>query len=107
MPPPRQYADAAAKQAAYRTRQAQARRAEQQAKGLPPAPPLPTLPSRVRWHALLAQAQRALETARDEMHAYYEDRSDAWQEGERAAALAEHLDQLEAVIDDLDALPPL
>ena len=74
MPPPRQYADAAAKQAAYRTRQAQARRAEQLAKGVPPAAPLPTMPSRARWQALLAQAQRALETARDEMQAYYEDR---------------------------------
>lgn len=106
MPQQRQYPDAAAKQAAYRTRQAQARREEQQAKGLPPAPPLPTMPSRARWHALLAQAQRALETARDEMQAYHHDRSEAWQEGERATALAEHIDQLEAVIDDLEALPP-
>lgn len=41
------------------------------------------------------------------MHVYYDARSDAWQEGERAATLAEHLDQLETVIDDLAALPPL
>jgi len=80
MPQHRQHADAAAKQRAYRARQAQARSDERQAKGLPPAPPLPTLPSRARWHALLLQAQLSLETARDEMQTYSDDRSDAWQQ---------------------------
>src|SRR5579859_6251530 len=74
MPQQRRYEDNAAKQRAYRARQAQARREEQQAKGLPPAPPLPTLPGTARWQALLTQARLALETARDEMQAYYEDR---------------------------------
>lgn len=37
MPQPRRHQDNAAKQRAYRARQGQARRAEQQAKGLPPA----------------------------------------------------------------------
>src|SRR5215831_18492617 len=95
MPQQRRYEDNAAKQRAYRVRQAQARHAEQQAKGLPAAPPLPTLPSRARWQALLTQARLALETARDEMQAYYEDRSETWQQGERAATLAEQIDQLE------------
>ena len=105
----RQYPDAAAKQRAYRARQAQARRDEQQAKGLPPAPSLPTLPSRARWHALLARAQGSLTRARDEMQAYYDDRSEAWQQGERAATLAEQIDHLEVVLNDLnelEALPP-
>jgi hypothetical protein len=106
MPQHRQHADAAAKQRAYRARQAQARRDERQAKGLPPAPPIPTLPSRARWHALLDQARCALEGARDEMQTYYDDRSEAWQQGERAATLQDQLDHLGAVIDDLDALPP-
>lgn len=106
MPQQRQYPDNAAKQRAYRVRQAQARRTEQQAKGLPPAPPLPTLPSRARWQALLVHARLALETARDEMQAYYDERSEAWQQGERAATLAEQIDQLEVVLNDLEALPP-
>ena len=106
MPQQRRYQDNAAKQRAYRARQAQARRAEQQAKGLPPASPLPTLPSRARWQALLTQARLALETTRDEMQAYYEDRSEAWQQGERAAMLAEQIEQLEVVLEDLEALPP-
>ncbi len=87
-------------------RQAQARHAEQQAKGLPPAPTLPTLPSRARWQALLTQARLALETVREEMLTYYEDRSEAWQQGERAATLAEQIDQLGGVLQELEALPP-
>jgi hypothetical protein len=106
MPQQRHYQDNAAKQRAYRARQAQARREEQQAKGLPPAPPLPTLPSRARWQALLTQARLTLETARDEMQAYYDDRSETWQAGERAAVLAEQIDQLEMVLAALDAVPP-
>jgi len=106
MPQQRRYQDNAAKQRAYRARQAQARHEERQAKGLPAAPPLPTLPGRARWQALLTQAQLALETVRDEMQTYYEDRSEAWQQGERAATLAEQIDQLEVVLNDLEALPP-
>ncbi len=79
---------------------------EQQAKGLPPAPPLPTLPSSARWQALLTQARLVLGTVRDEMQAYYDDRSEAWQQGERAATLAEQIDQLEVVLTELEALPP-
>jgi len=105
MPFPRQYPDHAARQRAYRARQADARLAEQAAKGLPAAPSLPTLPSRARWQALLAHAQAALETARDEMQTYYDARSDAWQQGDRATTLQEQLDTLTKVIDDLDTLP--
>ena len=107
----RQHPDNAAKQRAYRARQADARRAELQARGLPPTAPIPTLPSRAGYpragvHALLAQARLSLETARDEMQAYHDDRSEAWQQGERAAALQDHLDALAQLLDDLDALPP-
>ncbi|MHB8426058.1 MAG: hypothetical protein ACYDB9_13090 [Gammaproteobacteria bacterium] len=37
---------------------------------------------------------------------HYEDRSEAWQEGERAATLAEQIDQLEVTLNELEALPP-
>jgi len=102
MPQPRTHADNAAKQRAYRARRAQARHAEQQAKGLPPTPSLPTLPSHARW-----QARLFLETARDEMQAYDDDRSETWQQGERAVTLQDHLETVGQVLDDLDALPPL
>lgn len=107
MPQPRQHADHAARQRAYRARQAQARHAALQAKGLPPAPPIATLPSRARWQALLAQARLALETVRVEEQAYYEGRSERWQEGDRAVRLTDHLEALDELLGALDDLPPL
>ena len=56
--------------------------------------------------ALLAQARLYLETARDEMQTYFDERSPTWQEGERATILQDHLEQLDALITDLDALSP-
>ncbi len=105
MPQSRRYADNAAKQRAYRARQAQAREEERHAKGLPPRAPLPTMPSRARWEGLVAQARQVLALACDEMQTYYDDRSEAWHESERAAAFLEDLDHLQAVLDDLDGLP--
>lgn len=107
MPQQRQYPDHAARQRAYRARQVDARAEEQQTKGLPPAPPLPTRPSRARWQALLAQARRVLETIRDEVQVYYDDRSERWKDGDRAALLTDHLEALEQVLAALDDLPPL
>jgi hypothetical protein len=100
MPQSRRHADNAAKQRAYRARQEELR-----AKGLPPSAPLPTMPSRARWDGLVARARQALEQAGDEMQTYYDDRSAARQERERAAAFLEYLDQLQAVLGDLEGLP--
>jgi hypothetical protein len=105
MPQDRRYPDHAARQRAYRERQTQARHDELWAKGLPPLPPLPTVPGRARWQTLLAQAYQALSTAHDEMQCYYDDRSDAWQESDRAEALRDHLDALEQVLEALDDVP--
>jgi hypothetical protein len=106
MPQQRQYPDNAAKQRAYRARQAQAHGAKQEASSLPPAASLPTLPSRARWQVLLTQARLCLETARDEMQGYYDDRSEVWQQGERAATLQDQLDSLGQALEELDALQP-
>jgi hypothetical protein len=106
MPQPRHHADNAAKQRAYRARQAEARRREQAAKGLPSAPPLPRLPSRARWQALLTQARLALETSRDEMQAYFDARSEPWQQSERAAALLEQIESLEQALEALPSDDP-
>ena len=114
MPQPRHHVDAAARQRAYRTRQAQARVDEHAAKGLPSAPALATLPSRARWHALLDHARAALVTTCDELDAYADARSAAWQESERAStlqdyrdAIAQALDAIAQALDALDSVPPL
>lgn len=104
MPQPRRYSDAAAKQRAYRQRQEAARQAERAAKGLPPGPAIPSLPSTARWRALIAQAQLALHTVHDEMQAYADERSDVWQQGERAQMLSESLEAVERALDELPTL---
>lgn len=104
MPTPRQHVDHAARQRAYRQRQLKAREAELGAKGLPPAPPISTMPSSQRWAGLLATARAALHTAEEEMSAYYEDRSEAWQESERGETMKEHIEALESLIEGLDTL---
>ena len=105
MPTPRQYSSQAEKQAAYRQRQAEARRAEQQAKGLPALPSVPTLPGDKRWKAMQEQARALLQTMAEEMQAYYDERSEQWQESDKGDAMQERLDALESIVTDLDALP--
>ena len=104
MPQPRRHLDNAAKQRAYRVRQDLARQEQQQAKGLPPTPPLPTIPARARWQALLTHARVALETVQTEVQAYWDERSEAWQESDRGSAMAEDLEQLAVVLDGLAEL---
>lgn len=107
MPTPRQYATGADRQAAYRARQAEARERERAAKGLPAAPAVATMPGTARWAALLRQAHAALVTVQDEMQSYMDERSDAWQEGERAEAMQARLDTIAeaaAALEDLEVL---
>ena len=100
MPQPRQHPDNAERQRAYRARQAAARRDDPH-----PAQPRPLAgPPGPDPHG--PGGRTALAAARDELQAYHDDRSPAWQAGERAAALLEHLDALAQLLDDLDALPP-
>ena len=102
MPTPRQYSTQAEKQAAYRKRQAEARRAEQEAKGLPALPTVPTLPGAKRWQAMQEQARALLQTMAEEMQTYFEERSEKWQEGEKGEAMQERIDALESILTDLD-----
>ncbi len=91
----------AQRQQRFRERQALARRIEQQSKGLPPLPAIPTLPGWARWNALLKSAGVQVEQVCDEMQAYYDARSDVWQESERAETFAERQEQIEAVRSQL------
>jgi len=104
MPTPQRYSDPAARQRAYRERQAQARLHERKQKGLPATAMLATLPGERRWQTLLEQAQSALLCVHTEMQAYYEDRSETWQEGERGEAMLERLDSVESLLCDLETL---
>ncbi len=102
MPTPKQHASAADKQRAYRERQKQARTEEQQAKGLPALPRILTLPGTARWKTLIEAARLQLETARDEMQDYLDERSQEWQGSDRAESHRARLESIEAAIAALE-----
>jgi hypothetical protein len=102
MPQQRIHSTSADRQRAYRQRQTEARATERQEKGLPPLPTIPTLPGERRWAASIAQARALVEQTRDEMQAYFDDRSEHWQESERGETLQERIEALETVLSDLE-----
>jgi len=105
MPETKKHLSNAARQRAYRCRQNAARRAEQAAKGLPALAAIPTMPSLGRWRALRANAVKLLETLASEMQDYVDDRSEEWQDSDKAQAFQEALDLVEAARDAAQEIP--
>ena len=104
MPQPKKYASTADRQKAYRQRQAEARAAERAAKGLPPAPAISTMPSTQRWQAMIANARTILAALEEEISTYSQERSESWQETDRASNLRAAQEQLSDILDCLDSL---
>jgi hypothetical protein len=102
MPQPKQYANRAAQQAAYRQRRASSERELLSRKGLPPLPAIPTLPGHARWRAMLSQAQTLLCAAAEEMQTYHDERSEAWQQSANAEELLAKLERLQETISQLE-----
>lgn len=94
----------AERQARWRERRKQEIVVLQASKGIPGLPVLSTIPGERRWASLLDQARASLRLMCDEMQAYYGDRSEQWQEGERAAAMQERIDAIEGILADLEML---
>ena len=88
MPQPKLYLNRAAQQAAYRQRQATARRQQLAQRSLPQLPALPTVPGRHRWQALLELAQWATQTIVDERQDYFDERPEEWQDSDRGDDLS-------------------
>jgi hypothetical protein len=103
MPQPRKYADRAQQQAAYRRRCAAALLAHNQVKGLPALPAIPAMPGTARWRAAARMAHDLLTTICDEMNAYADDRTEQWQQSERADEFTERLAAVQEIRDTLDA----
>jgi hypothetical protein len=104
MPTPKKYESLAEKQKAYRERAAAARIQELQQKGLPAGPSIPSMPGTKRWDALKMQSLTALSSVVDEMRAYYEERTQTWQESERGEEFSEHLSEIEELCSSLESL---
>ncbi len=103
MPTPRVYSSTAEKSRAQRERDRERRAAEQEAKGLPPVAPIPTMQSRPRWTAQVAAAVAFLEAARDEQQEYYDERSESWQEGDAGIELAARIEAIENALAELES----
>jgi hypothetical protein len=99
MPQERKYASSAGRQAAYRKRCERARRIEMAAKGLPALPAIPTIPGWPRWSASIEAARVLVERIVDEMQEYFDERSEEWQEGDKAEAYQEKIDSIHTLLD--------
>ena len=106
MPTPRQYASDADRQRAYRERQKQTLAKLLDAKNLPSSQAIPTLPSYPRWKALHEKARADIQTMRDEMEAYRDERSEQWQGSGRAEQFQEMLDSADTLLATLDEFSP-
>jgi hypothetical protein len=99
MPQERKHASSAGRQAAYRKRCERARRIELAAKGLPALPAISTMPGFRRWNASIETARELIERTVDEMQEYFDERSEEWQESERAEEHQEKIDSAQTLLD--------
>jgi hypothetical protein len=104
MPQPKKHASPAARQAAYRQRCEQALQVTLAGKGLPALPVIATMPGWPRWNASFRSAHDLIAETLGEMQDYFEDRSDAWKDGERGEEHQEKTASLEAILDALSDL---
>ena len=105
MPTPRTYPDRvltnAERQRKYRESRKQ-EAAQALVTGAPPAHRLSNVPSRARWEAMRAQAREALQTIISEMEAYWEERSEEWQESDRGIEFEQQANNALEALDALD-----
>jgi hypothetical protein len=94
MPIPRKYESQAEKQKAYR-----ARRANQE-----PAARAAVTPGYAKWRKTIREAFALLTTTYDELDAWMKERSERWQESDRAADLEADRDKLWEILDGLEEL---
>lgn len=104
MPTPRKHACGAQRQRAYRARCRLAREEELRAKNMPGHAAVPTIPGPARWKALLDKAREALTAVRQEMDAYRDQRSEAWQESAKGEEFQERLARIEQACDSVETI---
>lgn len=102
MPQLKKHDSPAARQAAYHKRSEQARREQLSAKGLPATPAIPTMPGYPRWRCAIEQARLLVDMVHTEMEDYADQRSEQWQETERAETLQQQMEDVSEARDKLD-----
>lgn len=104
MPQPRLYQTRAEQQAAYRARTRRTQEQMLRQKGLPALPAIPSMPGSARWRAAIAMASSLLGQTAAEMQDDHDDRSDLWQESEKADVLIKQIEDLEDIAAQLDVV---
>ncbi len=104
MPTPKQHENSAARQRAYTARKAAAIAEQLAAKGLPGAPVIASMPGTARWNALIDRGRADIEASRHAMQEYFDDRSENWQESERAEELQTKIEKLDEVLSMIDEI---
>ena len=107
MPQPRKKYANRARRSSPPTRKRQAgeqRRLHLASKGLPLLPAISAIPGHARWNAMLVHAQTLLIDAADEMQEYHDDRSEEWQDSEKAEAMLERVELLQEAAEQIQHL---
>jgi hypothetical protein len=104
MIPPPKHASNAERQAAYRRRKAHSQADKAKESGLVPLPAISSIPGTARWRQALAYAAFHAATVRDEMQIYHDERTERWQESERASDFRERLGRIEELCDLLEEI---
>lgn len=94
MPQPRKYANAAERTRAYRERLAATPLQERAAKK-------PTYP---KWRKTLRDAHAILEATYEEIHYWMQERSERWQESDRAGEMEADRDSLQDILASIESL---
>ena len=99
MPQPKKHNSHAERQAAYRKRQRQELAARLEDKGLPPLPAISTIPGHPRWNQAMSNIEAQMMRIQAEMEFYYHERSERWQESDRATEFEQKMDDLREALD--------
>lgn len=94
MPQPRRYDDAAARQRAYRAR----------LKAQPAAARNAKAPGYAKWRKAIQDAYDLLEGTYEEIHYWMQERSERWQESDRAGDMESDRDSLYEIMEAIDNL---
>lgn len=89
----------AQRQAAYRRRRRAIMDDILSMRGLPPLPAVSTIPGWPRWKEAMTRIVAQMEVIENEMNEYYDERSERWQESDKAETFYNNRELLRTIID--------
>jgi hypothetical protein len=98
-------ANNAQRQAAYRKRRQALIDDILSMRGLPSIPAVSTIPGWPRWKEAMKRTAYQMQSIEQEMADYYNERSERWQESDRAEEFDEKLEMLRVIIESAETWP--